>query len=114
MLAAYVSVMLLRYVSLRKRPAILTPSYALQLCSFHRHSAVVAAKQQENLRNRSDILNRASCVPSSVFLYVLDNGLYFNLELCLYPILFSNKEAERQRSDKQFIFSVLVLVKDEL
>ena len=44
----------------------------------------------------------------------MDKGQYFNLEFCLYPILYPNKETERRWRVKQFIFLALVLVKDEL
>ena len=32
--------------------------------------------------------NRTSSVPSSILLYVVDKGQYFDLEFCLYPVLF--------------------------
>ena len=33
--------------------------------------------------------------------YVLEKGRYFNLELCLCPVLFPKKETERQRRVRQ-------------
>ena len=54
-------------------------------------------------RNGYDVMNRNSSMSSSVLRYVLDKGQYFNLEFCLYPILYPNKEAERQKRGKQLI-----------
>ena len=45
---------------------------------------------------RTDVVNRTSSAPNSVLRYVLDKGQYFNLVFCLYPILYPNKEADRQ------------------
>ena len=53
--------------------------------------------------NGSDVVNRTSAVPIYVLCFVLDKGQYFNLEFCLYPILFPNKETDRQRRVKHFI-----------
>ena len=38
--------------------------------------------------NRLNVMNRTSSMHKSVLHCVLDKGLYFSLELCLYPILF--------------------------
>ena len=56
----------------------------------------------------TDVVYRTSSVPSFVLHYFSNKDLYFSLEFCLYPILIPNKETERQRKVKQFIFLVLV------
>ena len=56
--------------------------------------------------NGTFVLNRTSIMPIFVLLYVLDKGQYFNLEFCLHPILYPNKETERWRRVKQCMYKL--------
>ena len=53
------------------------------------HCFFVSKKIQAGMfRSNPDGKNRTSSVPSSILRNVVDKGQYFDLEFCLYPVLF--------------------------